>query len=191
MTHGSFGGSSGRAHFCLQSMDGEVLILEGERVLHDGQLSKFLLPGALAYHPRADLFITTNAQMEVDCYKFSAFSAAGPPASGKAGKRKLVADWSIVVGEEVVSIEVGRFSGNLTSSQMDIIVVGARCAATPEPSPPRPQPPSPHPPSPHPQTLTRTRTRTRKTGERRGRWEGPVGDAGGTCGTGPAPSRRW
>ena len=126
MTHGSFGGTSGRSAFCVQSMDGEVMIIEGERVLHDGNLSKFLLPGPIAYHPRADCFITYNSQMEIDCYKYSAFSTAGPAAGGKASKRKLQVDWSLVVGEEVVSIEVARFSTSLTSSQMDIIVVAAR-----------------------------------------------------------------
>ena len=49
MVAGAFGGVYGREHLCVQSMDGFVTLVEQDRLVGMRQLSKFLLPGPLAY----------------------------------------------------------------------------------------------------------------------------------------------
>ena len=70
--------------------------------------------------------LTYTARMEVECYKYASIVANPASASAAGSKGKLLADWSVIVGEEVVSIEVGRLSKGLPSSQVDILVVGSR-----------------------------------------------------------------
>ena len=75
MVHGHFGGGYGVEQICVQSMDGQLTVLEQERVLHERKLSKFLLPGPLAYVAKSDMLITYSSRMEVECYKYSTFSS--------------------------------------------------------------------------------------------------------------------
>lgn len=123
MCVGGFGGVYGRDHLCVQSMDGVIAILEQERIVAQRQMSKFLLPGPLVYCGRTDCFITYNSQMEVEAHKYSAVSAMHVGASAV---KKLSSEWSVVVGEEVVAIEVGRFSKSFAASEVDILVLAER-----------------------------------------------------------------
>lgn len=103
------------------------------------KLSKFLLPGPFAYCPVADLFVTYCSRMELEGYKYA--SLAAQPQGGQVYTpspsplplpaacsdlvalaamlvhKKSHADWSVIVGEEVVSIELGRLSRALPASQ--------------------------------------------------------------------------
>ena len=54
MVAGAFGGVYGREHLCVQSMDGFVTLVEQDRLVGMRQLSKFLLPGPLAYCTKAE-----------------------------------------------------------------------------------------------------------------------------------------
>ena len=112
------------------------------------QLSKFMLPGPLSYCAKTDSMLTYNSQMEVprysrdtrrdaprcaeiqprcaeigaptvrlraqvDCYRFASVT------EGRGGtSKKLVADWSVVVGEHVHAISSARFSKALAASQV-------------------------------------------------------------------------
>ena len=60
MVAGAFGGVYGREHLCVQSMDGYVSLIEQDRLVGVRQLSKFLLPGPLAYSSKADCVVTFN-----------------------------------------------------------------------------------------------------------------------------------
>ena len=94
MVAGAFGGVYGREHLCVQSMDGYVSLIEQDRLVGLRQLSKFLLPGPLAYCTKADCFVTFNSQMEIDCYKYSSLSAIST-----AEKSRAVVEWSSVLAE--------------------------------------------------------------------------------------------
>ena len=130
MVHGSFGGGYDHDQVCIQSMDGQLIILDHDRVVLERKLSRFLLPGALAYSPESDLFVTVSSRMEVDGYKFATLGAS------PQGGQKAHPDWSVVVGEDVVSLQLGRLArkpgtsalvATMTSgkNQLDIVVVAA------------------------------------------------------------------
>jgi Bardet-Biedl syndrome 9 protein len=121
MVPGAFGGVYGREHLCVQSMDGYVSLIEQDRLVGLRQLSKFLLPGPLAYCTKADCFVTFNSQMEIDCYKYSSLSAISTTEKSKAG-----VEWSSVLAESCVGIVVARCSKMLSPAQVDIVVVGER-----------------------------------------------------------------
>jgi len=81
------------------------------------KLSNFLLPGPFAYAAAADCFVTYCSRMEIECFKYASLV----PQS-QAGQR-MHADWSIIIGEEVVNVVVGHASRDLTHSQVDVVVV--------------------------------------------------------------------
>lgn len=125
--HGPFGGTYGHELICVQSMDGQLTVIEQDRILYERKLGRFLLPGPLTYCTKGDFFLTYASRMEVECYKY-ATNVAGGAAAGAEGSgvaRKLAPDWTLIVGEEVVSIQVGRFSRALAQSAVDILVVAA------------------------------------------------------------------
>ena len=82
------------------------------------QLSKFLLPGPLAYSSKADCVVTFNSQMEIDCYKYSSLTAIS--------EKKATVEWSSVLSQSCVAIVVARCSKSLSPAQVDIVVVGER-----------------------------------------------------------------
>jgi len=139
---GTFGGGYGHEQICIQSMDGVLTVVEQERILFERKLTKFLLPGPLTYCAKADLLLTYSSRMEVECYKYSTIAAGGGAGGGGGGgaggggggggsgggssaAAKIVADWSLIVGEEVVSIVVGRLSRGLSASSVDVLLVAA------------------------------------------------------------------
>ena len=129
MVHGAFGGTYGHELICVQSMDGLLTVIEQDRITLERKLSRFLLPGPLTYSPKADMLLTYTSRMEVECYKYSTNVASGGSGggggSGSGGARKLSSDWSLIVGEEVVCIEVGRLSRALAPSATDILIIAS------------------------------------------------------------------
>ena len=117
--HGTFGGGYGHEQICVQSMDGVLTVIEQERVVVERQLSKFLLPGPLIYCAKADMFLTFSSRMEIECFKYGSITSV----ASVGGNGKLTADWSLIVGEEVMSIEVGRLSRAISASSVDILLV--------------------------------------------------------------------
>ena len=85
--------------------------------------------GPLTYSPKADMLLTYTSRIEVECYKYSTNVASGGSGGGggygSGGARKLSSDWSLIVGEEVVCIEVGRLSRALAPSATDILIIAS------------------------------------------------------------------
>ena len=122
MVHGIFGGSYGHDQILVQSMDGMLTIVDQERITVERKLGKFLLPGPLVYSPKADCFVTYTSRMEVECYKYTTVSSS---KGGQAPGAKLHADWSFIVGEEVISIEIARLCTATPPSEVDVFLVAA------------------------------------------------------------------
>ncbi|XP_077347748.1 protein PTHB1 isoform X2 [Lithobates pipiens] len=129
MTHGSFGGVKGRDLICIQSMDGMLMFFEQESYAFGRYLPGFLLPGPLRYSPRTDSFITVSSCQQVECYKYQVLAVATDADSKKeteqqkigSGKR-LLADWSLNIGEQALDISIVSFNNTVFS----IFVLGER-----------------------------------------------------------------
>jgi Bardet-Biedl syndrome 9 protein len=76
MCHGSFGGVHGKEFICVQSLDGQLFVLEQDNFAFTRYLADFLLPGPLCYVPHTDSFVTTNSTMQLQAYKYSSLGAA-------------------------------------------------------------------------------------------------------------------
>eukprot|EP00803_Ostreobium_quekettii_P005345 evm.model.scf_3119EXC.1 EVM.evm.TU.scf_3119EXC.1 scf_3119EXC:983-9869(+) len=135
MVHGPFGGISGADFICVQSYDGQLSFLEQESTAFTRHMPNFLIPGPLCYCSQTDSFITCNAALELVCYKYQMLAAAngaaskdtngGIPSPGMSQTKTLQADWTLVLGEAVKEIRVGRISAELASEfQVDIIALG-------------------------------------------------------------------
>ncbi|KAM5157169.1 protein PTHB1 [Mantella aurantiaca] len=129
MTHGSFGGVKGRDLICIQSMDGMLMFFEQESYAFGRYLPGFLLPGPLSYSPRTDSFITVSSCRQVECYKYQVLAVATDADSKKeteqqkigSGKR-LLADWTLNIGEQALDISIVSFNNTAFS----IFVLGER-----------------------------------------------------------------
>ncbi|XP_073486578.1 protein PTHB1 isoform X2 [Aquarana catesbeiana] len=129
MTHGSFGGVKGRDLICIQSMDGMLMFFEQESYAFGRYLPGFLLPGPLRYSPRTDSFITVSSCQQVECYKYQVLAVATDADSKKeteqqkigSGKR-LLADWTLNIGEQALDISIVSFNNTVFS----IFVLGER-----------------------------------------------------------------
>lgn len=59
----------GKDFLCVQSMDGVISFFERESATYSRLLPNFLLPGPLSYIPKIDCFITSNAQLDIECFR--------------------------------------------------------------------------------------------------------------------------
>jgi len=131
MCHGTFGNTQGIDGLCVQSLDGQLSFFESESLAFSRFLPNFLLPGPLAYVPETDSFITANSGLTIESYKFKGLAASSEEkpseAQGKpglsAGKR-LQADWTLIVGENVLDMKVVHMSKGPASGQADVLVLG-------------------------------------------------------------------
>ncbi|CEL98014.1 unnamed protein product [Vitrella brassicaformis CCMP3155] len=140
MCYGPFGGARDRDLLCVQSLDGLLTFYEQEGFGFGRMLpASYLVPGPLVYSPSSDSFITANANLHVEAFKYSVLGAAAsadsdlrPPGDDSEAaerakavpRKKLQVDWSVNVGEVVRHIEVSRFSKDLPSSRREILVLG-------------------------------------------------------------------
>ncbi|XP_072268329.1 protein PTHB1 isoform X2 [Pyxicephalus adspersus] len=129
MTHGSFGGVKGRDLICIQSMDGMLMFFEQESYAFGRYLPGFLLPGPLRYSPRTDSFVTVSSCRQVECYKYQVLAVATDADSKKETEKqklgsgkKLVADWTLSIGEQALDISIVSFNHTAFS----IFVLGER-----------------------------------------------------------------
>ncbi|XP_040209116.1 protein PTHB1 isoform X1 [Rana temporaria] len=129
MTHGSFGGVKGRDLICIQSMDGMLMFFEQESYTFGRYLPGFLLPGPLRYSPRTDSFITVSSCQQVECYKYQVLAVATDAESKKETEqqkigsgKKLLADWTLNIGEQALDISIVSFNNTVFS----IFVLGER-----------------------------------------------------------------
>eukprot|EP00931_Biecheleriopsis_adriatica_P004464 TRINITY_DN106128_c0_g1_i1.p1 TRINITY_DN106128_c0_g1~~TRINITY_DN106128_c0_g1_i1.p1 ORF type:complete len:906 (+),score=217.10 TRINITY_DN106128_c0_g1_i1:235-2718(+) len=134
--YGTFGGVRDRDYICIQSLDGVLSFFEQESFAFNRMLStSFLVPGPICYMPKIDSFIICTNSMCIEAYRYQVLAAAAenvdqaPGREGTSGK-KVQVDWSTNIGEHAQTIEVARFSRNLSNSQQDILVVGEQSVFT-------------------------------------------------------------
>lgn len=66
---GAFGGVRGKHYLAVQSLDGCLVVYEQESLAFTTFLPGCLLPGPLAYLPKADALVTVAADWSLQCYR--------------------------------------------------------------------------------------------------------------------------
>ena len=102
MTIGGFGGVKNRDLICIQSIDGMLMIYEQDKLVCLCQISDFILPGPLAYHPNTDTFIIQNSNLEIESYRYSLIGAVFNNTSKE--NKTLQPEWTFNVGETATDI---------------------------------------------------------------------------------------
>jgi Bardet-Biedl syndrome 9 protein len=129
-TYGPFGKAEGKDYIAVQSLDGELTIIEQEHIAFSKFLPNFLVPGPIQYcaYP-VDGFVTVNSEMQCQCFKYSALSSsssgqiAAAEDKDKEGKRAKP-EWSTIIGESAYEICIARHGSWLQGNATDIIVLG-------------------------------------------------------------------
>lgn len=130
MCHGTFGGRYSGDSICVQSMDGQLFVLEQDSFSFARFLNDFLVPGPIAYLPGTDCIVTVNSAMHVQCYKYRTLctSMGGRDSKDqlglKASKNKIQLSWDYNLGEHAVTLKNTRLSSNLGAGQSDVVIIG-------------------------------------------------------------------
>ena len=102
-------------------------------MIENGQLSfsksipGFLIPGPIAYVPDTDSFLITSTSYRIESFRFENIVASRSDAKDPSRpKKNLEPDWSFVLGEDVVDIQLTRFSQDLASKRHEIAILGDR-----------------------------------------------------------------
>uniref|UniRef100_A0A3Q1G407 Bardet-Biedl syndrome 9 n=1 Tax=Acanthochromis polyacanthus TaxID=80966 RepID=A0A3Q1G407_9TELE len=129
MTYGTFGGVTGHHSLCIQSMDGMLMFFEQDSYSFGRFLPGFLLPGPLAFNPRTDSFLTVSSARQLESYKYETLAVAteaesrqDPDLPLKTGGKRLMPDWTFVLGEQALDLCVPSFSHSTSS----IFILGER-----------------------------------------------------------------
>lgn len=101
MIIGPFGGISNYDLVCVQSMDGQLSVLDHNGFVFSCIIPGFLLPGPIAYIPRTDTILTVGSGRRVESYRYKTLMSAG-----HGGTKKVTPDWSIELGESIVEIRI-------------------------------------------------------------------------------------
>ncbi len=110
--------------FVVQSMDGKLMILEQSAHAFSRQLADCLIPGPLAYVPKADAFVTVNFATTAECYRYQVLASSqsdvgeskvGESKTGRSNGltavRSAMVEWSLKLGEPCKQILEGNFTG--------------------------------------------------------------------------------
>ncbi|CAL8359058.1 unnamed protein product, partial [Arctogadus glacialis] len=129
MTSGPFGGATGHHSVCIQSMDGMLMFFEQESYSFGRFLPGFLLPGPLAYCPRTDNFLTVSSTRQLESYRYETLAVATDAESRqdaelplKTGGKRLMPDWTVVLGEAALDLSIP----SLSHASSSICVLGER-----------------------------------------------------------------
>ncbi|KAM7382893.1 hypothetical protein PAMP_002590 [Pampus punctatissimus] len=129
MTYGTFGGVTGHHSLCIQSMDGMLMFFEQDSYSFGRFLPGFLLPGPLIYNPRTDSFLTVSSARQLESYRYETLAVAteaesrqDPDLPLKTGGKRLVPDWTLVLGEQALDL----FAPSFSYSSSSIFVLGER-----------------------------------------------------------------
>ena len=87
MVIGPFGRVSGQDLVCVQSIDGQVEVLDQTGTIFKCGLSDFLLPGPLCYVARTDSLLTVNSGWRLDVYRYQSLRNIGGSQNKKATVR--------------------------------------------------------------------------------------------------------
>ena len=127
MVIGQFGGS-GQDQICVQSMDGQLAFFTANKLSFARYLpsSTFLCPGRLLYVPAIDGFLTCSSTFEVQCYRFSTLTqgTASETKDSEQLGRKVTADWTLNIGEDVTDMCYARLTKGLPNQQVDLVILG-------------------------------------------------------------------
>lgn len=118
--YGKFGSYSreSRDFICIQSSDGALGFYEQENYIFAVQLPGFLTPGPILYCSLSDSFLLCNANMQIECYRYSRLRDAY--TSYQQGQAvSFEADWKIIIGEYAQEIKMTKRQGNI-----DVYVLG-------------------------------------------------------------------
>ena len=77
MIIGPFGGISNYDLVCVQSMDGQLYVLDHNGFVFSCIIPGFLLPGPIAYIPRTDTILTVGSGRRVESYRYKTLMSAG------------------------------------------------------------------------------------------------------------------
>mmetsp|Transcript_24838 Transcript_24838/g.59115 ORF Transcript_24838/g.59115 Transcript_24838/m.59115 type:complete len:829 (+) Transcript_24838:232-2718(+) len=129
-TYGGFGGAKGKDLIAVQSLDGEITIIEQDKISFSVFLPDFLVPGPLCYVPYPnDVFVTVNSQFDCQAFKYSVLGSmssgtiAADDDKAKENKRAR-AEWTVCLGESAGQICAAKHTPGLKASQYDIIIMG-------------------------------------------------------------------
>ncbi|KAI8613160.1 PTHB1 N-terminus-domain-containing protein [Chytriomyces sp. MP71] len=114
---------------CIQSLEGYLTIVDGGHILCNRQFAWTpLLPGILKYCKTADAIITHSSDYCLEAYKISDLvKTNASDASGSIQKHiegKLQPSWSIILGEKIIDILVGKFAFSNEDHGSEIVIVG-------------------------------------------------------------------
>ena len=145
-TFGPFGKVQGKDYIAVQSLDGELTVIEQENMAFSKFLPNFLVPGPLCYAPAPlDAFITVNSQFECECYRYGPLSATagGLLATGddrNKESRRPRPEWCApyVSGSHPASPAIFRMSRNPRAYSAPKLADGTLVRAHPPPPPPLP-----------------------------------------------------
>ena len=87
MVIGPFGRVSGQDLVCVQSIDGQVEVIDQTGTIFECGLSDFLLPGPLCYVARTDSLLTINSGWRLDVYCYQSLRNTGISQNKKATVR--------------------------------------------------------------------------------------------------------
>ena len=90
---GAHEGASVREVFAVQSVDGQIHVMEANGPICKVHISDLLLPAPLAYLPSTDCLVTGGAQGRVRAYLCGRMSESHP-----------MAHWAMEIGEEVIEL---------------------------------------------------------------------------------------
>jgi Bardet-Biedl syndrome 9 protein len=115
MVIGKFGRSKNDL-ICVQTLNGQLQILDQGKELFTCRLSDTIVPGPLAYVPRTDTIVTISSSRYLDGYRYQSLSTRSQT------KKPFKADWSLSLGEPVLDIK----SIMLDDSHSVLLILGER-----------------------------------------------------------------
>lgn len=117
-TQGMFGKARNEL-ICVQSVDGQLTIINKDTVQIEIVLPDFYLPGPLIYAKQSDSFIVSNTNLEIECYRYSTLNMQVEARD----KKTIKADWTCNIGEQAFHM---HYHKNKNTRKYDIIVIGTQ-----------------------------------------------------------------
>eukprot|EP01138_Halocafeteria_seosinensis_P014439 gb/GECG01014740.1/.p1 GENE.gb/GECG01014740.1/~~gb/GECG01014740.1/.p1 ORF type:complete len:915 (+),score=84.97 gb/GECG01014740.1/:1-2745(+) len=130
------GGPLRKDSICVQSMDCQIAVFEQDKLVFTKQLPPdiHLLPGPVAYLPSNDSLVFSSTDLCLCGYKYENLTSAASATHKTPGQKstnkeaggnapELASDWSILLGEEIKGLNIGRYSSHLYPSQFEILAI--------------------------------------------------------------------
>ncbi|RXG66040.1 Protein PTHB1 [Armadillidium vulgare] len=119
ITTGNFGSVKGRDFIAVQSLDGCISFYEQESLGFVCFLPGFLLPGPMVYLTKSDTLVTQAADWTLQSYTYQTLSVlvqeGAKPTNLKFGGKRIQPEWTQILSEWAIEIEVLVEPGNVSS----------------------------------------------------------------------------